>query len=112
MADRALANEKIEFIWDSAVTAINGENKVESLEITNLKTNGVNTLDGNGVFIAIGSDPRTDLVKDVLDIDEEDGTIVVLEPSTATKITGDFAAVEAVDRKSHQASTAAVICTK
>lgn len=107
MADRALANEKIEFIWDSAVSAINGENKVESLETTNLKTNDVNTLDVNGVFIAIGSDPRTDLVKDVLDIDEEDGTIVVLEPSTATKLPGVFAAGDVVDGKYRQAITAA-----
>src|SRR5699024_1958705 len=82
MADRTLANEKIEFIWDSAVEGINGETKVESLDIKNLKTGEVNTLDVNGVFIAIGSDPRTDLVKDVLEINPPDGTIQVQEPST------------------------------
>src|SRR5699024_2123906 len=88
MADRALANEKIEFIWNSTVTAINGEAKVESIDIHNVVEGTTNTLDVNGVFIAIGSDPRTDLVKDQLDIDETDGTIVVQEPSTATKIPG------------------------
>ena len=107
MADRALANEKISFIWDSAVEAINGQDKVESLDIRNLKTGEVNTLDVNGVFIAIGSDPRTDLVKDALDIDATDGTIKVQEPSTATNIPGVFAAGDVVDGKYRQAITAA-----
>ena len=107
MADRALANDKIEFIWDSAVAAINGDNKVESLDIENLKTGEVNTLDVNGVFIAIGSDPRTDLVKDALEIDPVDGTIKVQEPSTATNIPGVFAAGDVVDGKYRQAITAA-----
>ena len=107
MADRALANEKIDFIWDSTVAAINGENKVESLDIENLKTGEVNELDVNGVFIAIGSDPRTDLVKDILDIDPTDGTIKVQEPSTATNIPGVFAAGDVVDGKYRQAITAA-----
>lgn len=107
MADRALANEKIEFIWNSTVTAINGEAKVESIDIEDLVAGTVNTLDVNGVFIAIGSDPRTDLIKDQLDIDESDGTIVVQEPSTATKIPGVFAAGDVVDGKYRQAITAA-----
>ena len=107
MADRALANEKIEFIWNSAVTAINGDSKVESVDIHNVVEGTTNTLDVNGVFIAIGSDPRTDLVKDQLDIDETDGTIVVQEPSTATKIPGVFAAGDVVDGKYRQAITAA-----
>lgn len=107
MADRALANEKIEFIWNSAITAINGDTKVESIDIEELVAGTVNTLDVNGVFIAIGSDPRTDLIKDQLDIDETDGTIVVQEPSTATKIPGVFAAGDVVDGKYRQAITAA-----
>ena len=107
MADRALANEKIEFIWNSTVTAINGDSKVESVDIHNVVEGTTNTLDVNGVFIAIGSDPRTDLVKDQLDIDETDGTIVVQEPSTATKIPGVFAAGDVVDGKYRQAITAA-----
>ena len=107
MADRALANDKISFIWDSAVEAINGQDKVESLDIKNLVTGDINTLDVNGVFIAIGSDPRTDLVKDALEIDATDGTIKVLEPSTATNIPGVFAAGDVVDGKYRQAITAA-----
>lgn len=107
MADRALANEKIEFIWNSAVTAINGESKVESVDIHDVVEGTTHTLDVNGVFIAIGSDPRTDLVKDQLDIDETDGTIVVQEPSTATKLPGVFAAGDVVDGKYRQAITAA-----
>ena len=107
MADRALANEKIEFIWNSTVETINGEDKVQSIDIRNLVTDQVNTLDVNGVFIAIGSDPRTDLVKDVLEINDVDGTIVVQEPSTATNIPGVFAAGDVVDGKYRQAITAA-----
>ena len=107
MADRAMANEKIDFIWDSTVSAINGQDKVESVDIRNLKTGDTNTLDVNGVFIAIGSDPRTDLVKDVLEINEEDGTIIVQEPSTATNVPGVFAAGDVVDGTYRQAITAA-----
>lgn len=107
MADRALGNEKIEFIWNSAIRAINGDAKVESVDIQNVESGEVHTLDVNGVFIAIGSDPRTDLVKDQIDIDETDGTIVVQEPSTATKLPGVFAAGDVVDGKYRQAITAA-----
>lgn len=107
MADRALANDKIEFIWDSRVSAINGKDKVESLDIENLKSGEIQQLDVNGVFIAIGSDPRTDLVKDVLNINTEDGTILVQEPSTATNIPGVYAAGDVVDGKYRQAITAA-----
>jgi len=107
MADRAMANEKIDFIWDSTVSAINGQDKVESVDIHNLKTGETSTLDVNGVFIAIGSDPRTDLVKDVLEINEEDGTIIVQEPSTATNVPGVFAAGDVVDGTYRQAITAA-----
>lgn len=107
MADRALAHDKIEFIWNSEVATINGADKVESVDLKNIQTDEVHTLDVNGVFIAIGSDPRTDLVKDQLDLDEEDGTIVVHEPSTATKLPGVFAAGDVVDGKYRQAITAA-----
>lgn len=107
MAERGLANEKIEFIWNSEVTAINGEYKVESIDLHNVVDDTMSTLDVNGVFIAIGSDPRTDLVQGQLDIDEVDGTIVVQEPSTKTKISGVFAAGDVVDGKYRQAITAA-----
>jgi len=107
MAERGLANEKIEFIWNSEVTAINGDSKVESIDLHNVVDDTMSTLDVNGVFIAIGSDPRTDLVQGQLDIDEVDGTIVVQEPSTKTKISGVFAAGDVVDGKYRQAITAA-----
>lgn len=107
MAERGLANEKIEFIWNSEVTAINGESKVESVDLHNVVDDTISTLDVNGVFIAIGSDPRTNLVQGQLDIDEVDGTIVVQEPSTKTKISGVFAAGDVVDGKYRQAITAA-----
>src|SRR5699024_113489 len=107
MADRALANDKIEFIWDSTVSAINGQDKVESIDITNLKSEEISTLDVNGVFIAIGSDPRTDLAKDFLHIEETVCTFLVSEPSTATSMPSVFAAGAVGDGKYRQAITAA-----
>src|SRR5699024_1913288 len=85
MAERGLANEKIEFIWNSEVTAINGDAKVESVDLHNVVDDTTSTLDVNGVFIAIGSDPRTELVRGQLDIYEVYGTIMCHEPSTKYK---------------------------
>src|SRR5699024_5989478 len=92
---------------NSEVTAINGDAKVESVDLHNVVDDTTSTLDVNGVFIAIGSDPRTDLVQGQLDINEVDGTIVVQEPSTKTKISGVFAAGDVVDGNSRHANTSA-----
>lgn len=107
MAKRALENDKIEFIWDSEVVAIEGEEKVQRLSIRNLKTDNVTELDVTGLFIAIGADPRTDLVKGQVEIDEEDGTIKVEHPSTKTNLPGVFAAGDVMDPTYRQAITAA-----
>src|SRR5699024_6526140 len=112
MAERGLANEKIEFIWNSEVTAINGDAKVESDDLHNVVDDTTSSLDVNGVCIAIGSDARTDLVQGQLDINEVDGSIVVQEPSTKSKISGVFAAGNVVDGKYRQAITAAGMCAK
>src|SRR5699024_11267091 len=103
MAERGLANEKIEFIWNSEVTAINGDAKVESVDLHNVVDDTTSTLDVNGVFIAIGSDLRTNLVQQQLDIIEVDGTIVFQEPSTNTTFSVVFASVDVVDGKYLQA---------
>ena len=68
MADRALAHEKISFIWNSTVDDVIGEDKVTGLKIKNLQDGTVSDLAVTGVFVAIGNDPRTDLVKDTLEI--------------------------------------------
>lgn len=106
MAQRALDNDKIEVIWDSTVKTINGEDKVSSLTITNVKTGEDTTLELSGVFVAIGSDPRTDLVKGKLELTEA-GTIAVDGRSSRTSIPGVFAAGDVIDPTYRQAITAA-----
>ncbi|MCZ4148182.1 thioredoxin-disulfide reductase, partial [Escherichia coli] len=71
MADRALAHEKIEFIWDSEVVGINGAEKVEGLVVKNRTSGEETTVDVTGIFVAIGNDPRVDLVKDQLELTSE-----------------------------------------
>lgn len=108
MADRLLANDKIEMAWNSAVTKINGtqDGRVESLTLTDTLTGEQRELPVGGVFIAIGHDPRTEIVKDQIQIDEN-GYIVVNAPTTATNIPGVFACGDVVDHRYRQAITAA-----
>lgn len=106
MQKRALAHEKIEIILDSEVKTINGEDKVSSLTLTNVKTGSETQLEVEGVFVAIGSDPRTDLVKDQLELSDA-GTIAVQGRSSRTSIDGVFAAGDVIDPIYRQAITAA-----
>ncbi|WP_371931482.1 thioredoxin-disulfide reductase [Glutamicibacter sp. MNS18] len=106
MADRALAHEKIEFVWDSEVVGIDGDPKVTGLRVKNRHTNDETTLDVTGVFVAIGNDPRTDLIKDQLELTPE-GTIAVDGRSSQTSLKGVFAAGDVIDSKYRQAITAA-----
>ena len=105
MADRALAHDKIKFIWNSTVEDVIGESKVTSLKLKNLVDGSGTDLAVTGVFVAIGNDPRTDLVKDVLDLTQE-GTIAVQGRSSKTSIPGVFAAGDVVDPTYRQAITA------
>lgn len=106
MADRALTHEKIEFVWDSEVVGINGEDKVNGLVVKNRNTGEESTLDVTGVFVAIGNDPRVDLVKDQLELTAE-GTIAVDGRSSKTSLPGVFAAGDVIDSTYRQAITAA-----
>lgn len=106
MAQRALAHEKIEVIWDSVVKTIDGDEKVSGLTLSNVKTGEETTLDVEGVFVAIGSDPRTSLVQGQLDLTEA-GTIAVEGRSSRTSIPGVFAAGDVIDPTYRQAITAA-----
>jgi thioredoxin reductase (NADPH) len=106
MADRALAHEKIDFIWDTEVTGMDGGEKLKTLALRNLKTGEESTLDVTGLFVAIGSDPRTDLVKDQLELNP-DGTIRIEHPSSRTSLPGVFAAGDVTDPTYRQAITAA-----
>ncbi|MEV6005780.1 thioredoxin-disulfide reductase [Streptomyces sp. NPDC051976] len=106
MQERAFADPKISFIWDSEVAEIHGDGKLSSLTLRNVKTGETSELPVTGLFIAIGHDPRTELFKGVLDLDAE-GYLTVQSPSTLTNIPGVFAAGDVVDHTYRQAITAA-----
>jgi thioredoxin reductase (NADPH) len=106
MQDRAFADPKIKFVWDSEVAEIKGNPKLERLTLRNLKTGELTELPVTGLFIAIGHDPRTELFKGQLDLDEE-GYLKVDAPSTRTNLTGVFGAGDVVDHTYRQAITAA-----
>ncbi|MEU7241116.1 thioredoxin-disulfide reductase [Streptomyces sparsogenes] len=107
MQDRAFADPKISFLWDSEVTEIHGDNnKLSGLTLRDVKTGETSQLPVTGLFIAIGHDPRTELFKGQLDLDDE-GYLKVAAPSTRTNLTGVFAAGDVVDHTYRQAITAA-----
>jgi thioredoxin reductase (NADPH) len=106
MQERAFADPKIKFIWDSEVAEIKGDPKLTGLTLRNLKTGETSDLPVTGLFIAIGHDPRTELFKGQLDLDEE-GYLKVDAPSTRTNQTGVFGAGDVVDHTYRQAITAA-----
>ena len=105
MQERALHNEKIKFHWDSAVTEIKGDQKVQQAILKNLKTNEETTLDIGGLFVAVGHEPNTKLFKDQIELDDKG--YVVLKNKTNTNIEGVFAAGDVHDRTYRQAVTAA-----
>ncbi|MFG2618721.1 thioredoxin-disulfide reductase [Streptomyces sp. NPDC048507] len=106
MQDRAFADPKISFAWDSEVAAIHGEQKLSGLTLRNTKTGETSELPVTGLFIAVGHDPRTELFTDQLDLDDE-GYLKVDAPSTRTNLTGVFGAGDVVDHTYRQAITAA-----
>ncbi|KPC65427.1 thioredoxin-disulfide reductase [Streptomyces chattanoogensis] len=106
MQDRAFADPKIKFVWDSEVAEIHGENKLSGLTLRNVKTGETSELPVTGLFIAIGHDPRTELFKGQLNLDDE-GYLKVDAPSTRTNLPGVFAAGDVVDHTYRQAITAA-----
>lgn len=106
MADRALAHEKISFAWNSGVADVLGENKVTGLTLRNTIDGSESHLAVTGVFVAIGNDPRTELVKGVLELTPE-GTIAVEGRTSRTNVPGVFAAGDVVDPTYRQAITAA-----
>jgi thioredoxin reductase (NADPH) len=107
MAERALANPKIEVAWNSAVKEINGEGgKVSSVDLVDTVTGETRELPATGLFIAIGHDPRSELFKGQVELDES-GYVKVASPSTRTNLEGVFAAGDLVDHTYQQAVTAA-----
>lgn len=106
MQQRALENEKIEVIWNAQVTAIAGSESVQGVTLQDTVDGTERDLPLDGLFIAIGNDPRTLLVKDQLDISPE-GTIAVQGRSSKTSLPGVFAAGDVIDPTYRQAVTAA-----
>jgi thioredoxin reductase (NADPH) len=107
MQDRAQANDKISFKWDAAVDEVVGtEGAVTGVKLKNVKTAEVTDFATNGLFIAIGHDPNTQLFKGQLELDDN-GYIIVQHPRTQTSIPGVFACGDVVDHTYRQAITAA-----
>ncbi len=107
MQERAFADPKITFAWDSAVETIHEKDgKLAGLTLRNTKTGATSELAVTGLFVAIGHDPRVELFKDVLTLDDE-GYVQVDSPSTRTNVPGVFAAGDVVDHTYRQAVTAA-----
>jgi thioredoxin reductase (NADPH) len=106
MAERAHANPKIRFAWNSAVDAIHGEDKISGVTLRDTVTGETSELPLTGLFIAIGHDPRNELVKGVVELDAE-GYVLVEGRSTRTNVPGVFACGDLVDHTYRQAITAA-----
>jgi thioredoxin reductase (NADPH) len=106
MQDRAHNDPKIEFVWNTAVTALHGESALTGVTLTDTVDGSVRDLELDGLFIAIGNDPRTHLVHNKLDLTPE-GTIAVKGRSSHTSLPGVFAAGDVIDPTYRQAVTAA-----
>lgn len=106
MQDRAKKNPKIDFAWNTRVVEVLGTDRVSSLQVADTVDGSIRSLDVDGVFVAIGHLPRTDLVEGQIDLDD-DGYIVVGEPTTHTSVPGVFACGDVVDHIYRQAITAA-----
>jgi thioredoxin reductase (NADPH) len=106
MQERALSNPKIGVIWDSVVDEIEGNGAVTGVRLRNVKTGATSDLPTDGVFMAIGHTPNTELLRGQLDLTDT-GYILVEEPSTRTSVLGVFAAGDVTDLVYRQAVTAA-----
>jgi thioredoxin reductase (NADPH) len=106
MAERAQANPKIEFVWNTEVVDVLGDQKVSGLKLRNLIDGTESERSFTGLFVAIGHDPRSELVKGKVDLDTE-GYVTVDGRSTRTNLTGVFACGDLVDHTYRQAITAA-----
>jgi thioredoxin reductase (NADPH) len=106
MAQRAADNPKITFAWNSEVTEVLGDAKVSGVVLRDTVTGEIRTLTITGLFVAIGHDPRSELVRDQVAVDDE-GYVLVDSPRTRTNVPGVFACGDLVDHTFRQAITAA-----
>ncbi|MQA78267.1 MAG: thioredoxin-disulfide reductase [Streptosporangiales bacterium] len=106
MQERAFANEKIRFVWNAQVARILGADRVEGVVVEDTRTGEETTLSVGGLFIAVGHEPRSELLAGQIDLDDE-GYVEVEQPTTRTNLPGVFAAGDVVDHIYRQAVTAA-----
>jgi thioredoxin reductase (NADPH) len=106
MQERAFADPKLDILWNKVVEEIRGEDRLEGVVLRDTVTGETSPLDVTGLFIAIGHDPRSELLHGQVDLDDE-GYVLVKQPSTATNLPGVFAAGDLVDHHYRQAVTAA-----
>lgn len=106
MVERALAHEKIQFAWNSVVIDVLGDDKLTGVRLKDTQTGDERELAVTGMFVAIGHDPRSELIKGQVRLDDE-GYVLVTQPGTATNLAGVFASGDLVDRTYRQAVTAA-----
>lgn len=105
LQERAKTNDQIEFVWDSTVEEVLGQNKVEGVKVKNLKSGKTTTLPVEGLFVAIGHRPNTDFLEGQLDLDEKG--YIVLKDDFKTSAKGVYAAGDVHDWRYQQAVTAA-----
>ncbi len=106
MQDRAFANDKIRFAWDSEVVELLGDDRLSGVRLRSTRTGAESELAVTGLFVAIGHDPRSEIVAGQVHRDEE-GYVLVQHPSTRTNLPGVFASGDLVDHQYRQAVTAA-----
>jgi thioredoxin reductase (NADPH) len=106
MIERAMANPKIEFLWNNEVIDVLGDDKVTGLKLRNTKTGEEHAVNYTGLFVAIGHSPRNELVSEQITLDSE-GYVRVKEGTTHTNLEGVFACGDLVDHRYRQAVTAA-----
>ena len=106
MQEQALTNQKIEIAWNSETVELHGEEKLDGITVRDTRSGELRRIDVTGLFIAIGHDPRSELLKGQIDLDDE-GYVMVQRGSTATNVPSVFASGDLVDHTYRQAVTAA-----
>ena len=106
MGDRAMSNSKIEFVWDSEVVEVQGDRGVKNIRVQNVNTKALRDISAEGIFVAIGHKPNTDIFAEKLDLTET-GYILTRPGSTYTSVEGVFACGDVQDHVYRQAVTAA-----
>ncbi|ANH37702.1 Thioredoxin reductase [Nocardioides dokdonensis FR1436] len=106
MQERAFADPKLEILWNSEIAEIHGPDRLESLTLRDTRTGELRPLDATGLFVAIGHDPRSELLTGQVDLDDN-GYVLAQHPNTGTNQPGVFACGDLVDHQYRQAITAA-----